>query len=59
MWHGRHRDIWGDPKAADYGWYCGWCGHNCSGAVNDKDAQLSARAHALSHAESIDVAPWR
>lgn len=59
VFHGRHSDIWGDPNARDYGWYCGWCGHNQSGATNDRDARFSATAHAHTHNEAIDVAVWK
>lgn len=59
VWHGRHRDIWGDPTAPDLGWYCGWCGSNQSGATNGRDARLSAMAHAHSHDEPVNVEPWK
>lgn len=58
VWHGRHSDIWPDPDATDYGWYCGWCGHNRSGFVSDPGAKYAAQGHASTH-EGVTVAPWK
>lgn len=58
VWHGRHADIWGDPGARDYGWYCGQCGRNRSRYGTDADAERAAREHAATHS-GVNVAPWK
>lgn len=58
VWHGRHADIWGDPGARGYGWYCGHCGHNRSESATDADAERAARDHARTHRD-VNVTPWR
>lgn len=57
VFHGRHSDIWGDPNATGYGWYCGWCGHNQSGFVPAGGAKDAAGEHAGTHS-GVTVAEW-
>ena len=48
VWWGRDRDIWPDPDAPDYGWYCGECGHN-RGGLAELEAERAADDHARTH----------
>jgi hypothetical protein len=58
VWHGRHADIWGDPDARGYGWYCGHCGRNASQQPYAEAAETAARKHAATHS-GVNVEPWK
>lgn len=60
VWWGRHADIWSDPTATSFGWYCGWCGRSQSRYPADNAAQGGAQAHARFHnGDRLTVAPWK